>query len=55
LATGIALAIDHHAIHRHLLARPHAQRVANGNLIQRHILLAAIRRDPPRRFRCQRK
>ena len=46
-------AFDHHAVHRHLLARPHAQQVADVHVGQRHVLLAAVGGDAARGLRRQ--
>jgi hypothetical protein len=43
-----AAALEHDPIHRHLLARPHPQPVADLDTLERHILLGAIGRQPPR-------
>ena len=40
-------ALDHHAVHRHLLARPHPQPVADRDLLERHLLLAPVARGAP--------
>jgi hypothetical protein len=39
----VARALEHHAIHGHLLAGPHAQPIAGLHRIERDIFLAAIR------------
>ena len=43
-----AAALDDDAVDRHLLARPHAQQVADVHMRQRHILLAAVVGDAAR-------
>jgi hypothetical protein len=46
-----ARALDHDAVHRHFLARPHTQHVADMDMSERHIRLAAVRFDAARRLR----
>ena len=45
-AVFFALPLQHDAIDRHLLARPHAQRIADMYMCGRHVLFGAIRVDP---------
>ena len=45
----------HLAVHRHFLARTHAQAIADLDLGKRHIGLGAIRGQAARRFRRQSK
>ena len=46
-------AFQHVAVDRHLVARPHAQTVADLNLIERDFLVAAVGFDAPRGLRRQ--
>ena len=41
-------ALEHHAVDRHLLARAHAQPVADVHVGERHVLLAAVGAHAPR-------
>ena len=46
-----AVALDHDAVDRHLLAGPDAKQVADMDMLQRDVLLAAVVADPPRGLR----
>ena len=46
-----ALALDHDAVDRHLLAGPDAEAVAHPDLLERDVLLAAVLDEPPGRLR----
>ena len=48
-----AAAVEHQTVHRDLLARPDPQPVAHPDLAERHVRLAAVGGDPPRRGRLQ--
>ena len=50
-----ARALGDDAVHRHLLARPDPQQVADLDLLERHVLLAPIRRHPARLLRREAK
>lgn len=43
-----AAAVEHHAIHRHLLSRAHAQPVADVHVRQWNVLLRPVIADPAR-------
>jgi len=43
-------ALDHDAINRHLLARSHAQQIADMHMREGNVGFAAVRRDPARRL-----
>ena len=49
-STALRPSIDH-AVDRHLLARPDAQQVADLDLLERHVFLAAVGAHAPRRLR----
>ena len=42
-----ASAVENQAVHRNLLTRPDPQAVADVDLAERHVLLAAVGADPP--------
>ena len=46
-----ASALDNDAVHRHLLARTHAQAVSGLDRVERHVLLSAAALDAARRLR----
>ena len=46
-----AASFDDFPVDRHALARPHAQAIADDDLIEGHILVRAVGPDPPRHFR----
>ncbi len=48
-----ARALDHLAVHGNLLTGAHAQAVAGPDLIEGHVLLAAVRVDAPRGLGCK--
>ena len=46
-----ARALEHDAVDRHLLARAHAQPVADVHVLERHVLVGAVVADAPRGLR----